>query len=310
MKKQLLFVGAAVILSSVTSIAQTVVPNGNLEAWTVVNGNDEPTGSILKSLNMITQWPGGAPATCFKETTIVHGGSASAKIVSKEITSLDLFVPGVLGTATPILNPPSAVLAVPFTSQPSAVKAWINYQPVQGDSAEIFAHLLKTTGGVRETLATASKIILQNTGGWALQDVPFVYSNTSVAPDSISFIFVSSAGYNFNNLFLCAGKINSTLYVDDVELVYDPLGVSEMLFSGEEINVYPNPSESILNISITQTLNNAVLSVTDMNGREVSNQNVSGNQFTLDVNTLKAGNYIMALKQNNTILGRKTFVKK
>jgi len=201
-------------------------------------------------------------------------------------------------------------LAVPFTSQPSAVKAWINYQPVQGDSAEIFAHLLKTTGGVRETLATASKIILQNTGGWALQDVPFVYSNTSVAPDSISFIFVSSAGYNFNNLFLCAGKINSTLYVDDVELVYDPLGVSEMLFSGEEINVYPNPSESILNISITQTLNNAVLSVTDMNGREVSNQNVSGNQFTLDVNTLKAGNYIMALKQNNTILGRKTFVKK
>lgn len=310
MKKQVLFLGAALFLvAGVTQAQQTPVPNGDLEAWTVVSGNDEPSGGMLKSLNEITQWPGGAPATCFKETVAPHGGAAAAKVVSKNIQSLNIFVPGVLGTVKAILNPPSAVLAIPFTAKPEGIKAWIKYEPVQGDSAEIFSYLMKTTGGVRETLATANKVFTQGVPNWELQELTYTYSNTSVAPDSISLMFVSSAGYNFDNLLLCQGKINSTLYVDDVSLTY-PMGVEEVFFNGEEINVYPNPAENLVNISVSQAINNGVLSVTDMNGREVMAQTVSGTTFSVDASSLKAGNYVVVLKQDNSILGRKTFVKK
>lgn len=310
MKKQVLFLGAMLVMGCTSTFAQqTPVPNGDLETWTVVSGNDEPGGGMLKSLNEITQWPGGAPATCFKETAAPHGGSAAAKIVSKNIQSLNIFVPGVLGTVKAILNPPSAVLAIPFTAKPAGVKAWIKYVPVQGDSAEIFSYLMKTTGGVRETLATASKVFTQAVPNWELQELTYNYTNTTATPDSISLMFVASAGYNFSNLLLCQGKVNSTLFVDDVSLSY-PAGVEEMFFNGEEINVFPSPATDLVNITVTQDINNGVLSVTDMNGREVMTQTVNGKQFTVDVNSLRAGNYIIVLKQKNVILGRKTFVKK
>lgn len=309
MKKHVLLGAALFLGTGLVWSQQTPVPNGDLEAWTVVNGNDEPSGGMLKSLNEITAWPGSPPVTCYKETAAPHGGTAAARVVSKDFPAFGIFIPGVLGTVKAIINPPSAVLAVPFTAKPEGLKAWIKYTSVQGDSAEIFSYLFKTTGGVRETLATASKKITQSVPNWELQELSYNYLNAGATPDSISLVFVASAGYDFTNLLQCQGKENSTMYIDDVSLTY-PMGVEEVFFNGETINVYPNPAENVVNVTVTQTLGNAVLSVTDINGREVLAQTVSGNAFTVDVTTLKAGNYVVSLKQDKTILGRKTFVKK
>ncbi|MCG9910326.1 MAG: T9SS type A sorting domain-containing protein [Flavobacteriales bacterium] len=309
MKKQVLTIAGAIVFGMFTVQAQQpAIPNGNLESWTALGSAEEPTGGFLKSLNQITNFPGNPPITCFKEGN-AHGGQFCAKIVSANFASLGIFIPGALGTITPIANPVSAQLAEPFTAKPEKIRAWIKYTPVTGDSAEIFGYLFKTTSGVRETLATASMVYTQAISNWTEVEIPFVYSNATATPDSASLLFVSSAGYNFDNLFLCQGSANSTMFIDDVEFIY-PAGISENLGNNDLLNVFPNPAENMVTITYATEVQNGSVSVLDMSGREVLQTNVKGNSFQIDVASLRSGNYTLLLKENASILARKNFLKK
>lgn len=310
MKKQLLTIVLAAVASVTTLVAKAQVPNGNLEAWMDFSIYEDPdTNGILKTLNIISTFPQNPPVTCFKEGN-ANSGQYCAKIVANQVQALNIFVPGVLGTVTPFFQPAIGChLQKPYSGRPATFKAFIKYAPVTGDSAEMFSYVLKQNGNNFDTLGIAKKKFLQAINSWQEQVVDFTYTNTTDVGTHISLVFVTSKSYNFSNLTGCAGSVGSTMYIDDVSLTgYN--GVEEMLFTGEEINVFPNPTDNIVNITITDNLSNAKLSVTDMNGREISSQNVSGNQFTIDVNTLKAGNYLIILSQDNKVLGRKTFVKK
>lgn len=308
MKKHVLIATALFVGMGLANAQTPAIPNGNLESWTPLAGEEEPTGGFLKSLNQILVFPGNPPATCFKEGN-AHGGQFCAKLVSKNFSSLGIFIPGALGTLTPIAQPISAQLAEPYAAKPESVRAWIKYTPVTGDSAEVFSYLFKTTGGVRDTIARASQKFTQAVANWTEITVPFTYSNNNVMPDSASLIFIASAGYNFQDLQLCFGSQNSTLYVDDVEFVY-PASINEFELGNNDISMYPNPAENVMNISVSSALNNGIISITDMNGREVMSSSVNGEQFSVNVAELKAGNYIAIIKEGKTILGRKTFVKK
>lgn len=308
MKKHVLIATALFVGMGLANAQTPAIPNGNLESWTPLAGEEEPTGGFLKSLNQTLVFPGNPPATCFKEGN-AHGGQFCAKLVSKNFSSLGIFIPGALGTITPIANPISAKLAEPFAAKPESVRAWIKYTPVTGDSAEVFSYLFKTTAGVRDTIARASQKFTQAVANWTEITVPFTYSNNNVMPDSASLIFIASAGYNFQDLQLCFGSQNSTLYVDDVEFIY-PASINEFVLGNNDISIYPNPAENVMNISVSSALNNGIISITDMNGREVMSSSVNGEQFSVNVAELKAGNYIAVIKEGKTVLGRKTFVKK
>ncbi len=310
MKKHVLTLAVAIMGGSISLMAQQpAIPNGNLESWTTISGGDEPTGGFLKSLNQILAFPGGPPTTCFKETANVHQGTAAAKIVSANFSSLGIFIPGALGTITPIANPVSAQLAEPFTGKPESIRAWIRYSPVTGDSAEVFGYLFKTTAGVRETLAVASQKFLQAVPNWTEVNVPFTYLNANVTPDSASLLFVSSAGYNFDNLFLCQGSANSTMWIDDVSFVY-PASISETGKDTDKMNIFPNPAENMINVSFASDVKAGFVAIADMNGREVMRTSITGNQQEINISMLKSGNYIMTLGNDSGILARKSFLKK
>lgn len=311
MKKQLLTIGMVVAMLAAPFVSKAQIANGNLESWINFSIYDDPdTNSILRTLNQIALFPQNPPVTCFKESVDPHSGSFCARIEANEVTSLNIFVPGVLGTVTPFFQPNIGCdLEKPYVGRPESLTAWIKYSPVQGDSGEIFSYLLKDNGGSFETLAVASKKFLQSVSSWAEQTLTYTYSNSTDLSTHISLVFVTSKSYDFSNLTGCQGSVGSKMWIDDVALNgYN--GISEMLFSGEEINVYPSPASDIVNISISENISNATLSVVDMNGRKITAQTVSGNQFTVDASTFQSGNYIVILQEGNTILGRKTFVKK
>jgi DNA-binding beta-propeller fold protein YncE len=140
-------------------------------------------------------------------------------------------------------------------------------------------------------------------------EIPFVYSNATAIPDSATLLFVSSAGYNFNNLFLCQGSANSTMYVDDVEFIY-PSGISENPGNDELLHIFPNPVGNMVTITYATEVLNGTVSVLDMGGREVLQSNVKGNTFQIDVSSLKSGNYTLLLKENASVLAAKNFLKK
>jgi hypothetical protein len=309
MKKHVLTWTAALLGGTLSLLAQPAIPNGDLESWTTIVNGDEPTGGYLKSLNQILAFPGGPPVTCFKETANPHGGTAAAKIVSASFASFGIFIPGALGTITPIANPVSAQLAEPFTGKPESIRAWIKYAPVTGDSAEVFGYLFKTTGGVRETLAVASQMLLQPVSSWTEITVPFTYLNATATPDSASLLFVSSAGYNFSNLFLCQGSAGSALWIDDVSYIY-PASITESGKETDKLTVFPNPAEDMVTLTFASEINEGMVSVADMNGREVLKTTFTGTQQNIPVSGLKAGNYVISLSHEKGLLARKTFIKK
>lgn len=75
---------------------------------------------------------------------------------------------------------------------------------------------------------------------------------------------------------------------------------------------YPNPSSEILNIRLPNTaFSNAMVSITDLQGRTVLKQTVNSGQseFLIQLNPIAAGTYILHIQQNGKRVGSKIFVK-
>jgi len=312
MKRKLLLIASA-LFTAYTASAQAPLINGDLESWTSPPPGtyDEPTGGMLKSLNQISTFPGNPPVTCFKDNNNPHGGTYSARMVSGNVTfqGSNIFVPGVLGTIEPYYTPTiGAKLGVPFTDSPKKFKGWFRYTSVQGDSAELSAATVRTVGGVRETLTVAKMVIKQTVSSWTAFEIPFQELATGT-PDSIIVLCVSSAGYNLQNLTQGQGKVNSTLWVDDISFDYT-MGQEEDVLNGETMTIFPNPASDMITVTYTQNIQNGRLNIIDATGKTVLTQAYMGQTASVNINTLAAGMYTATLSDGKRIVKRSSFIKK
>jgi hypothetical protein len=87
--------------------------------------------------------------------------------------------------------------------------------------------------------------------------------------------------------------VNYALYVNFGNIV----SVNENSFSN--ISVYPNPSRDVVNVQLTENVNNATVVVYAMDGSIVSTKVVSGSLFTVDVQDFSNGIYMVEVRDNN-----------
>lgn len=73
-----------------------------------------------------------------------------------------------------------------------------------------------------------------------------------------------------------------------------------------DLVIYPNPTKDELNISSIDSLQDAIYTIFDINGRRVMNAKL--NQNTIDVSALNTGNYILRIVSGNSIKSQK-FIK-
>jgi hypothetical protein len=79
------------------------------------------------------------------------------------------------------------------------------------------------------------------------------------------------------------------------------IGVPEKTLS-TQLNVFPNPANGIVNVSLTQELGNAEVEITSLSGQVVLLSNIESTMnATLDVSHLNSGVYILKLKANNRV---------
>jgi len=71
------------------------------------------------------------------------------------------------------------------------------------------------------------------------------------------------------------------------------LDTPEMNYLGNSFTLYPNPVKDVLNISTTESLNNATTEVFDLTGRHILQGKLSNN--TINVSALPAGIYILKI---------------
>lgn len=96
------------------------------------------------------------------------------------------------------------------------------------------------------------------------------------------------------------------MVVDNISV--DGSGTSGLTESTIEVNAYPNPASTVLNIVTTS--NATSVSVITMDGKVVATENVSGTTASINVADLVSGVYFYEVTAQDGSVVRNTFVKK
>lgn len=294
MKKTLVLLTALLTVS--LAYAQQL-PDGGFEEWKTgktYQGDtyDELANPFWQTLNMLSTLPpalGTGPVVVFKE----EGHTGFCPRMQSDTLRLGkdlIFLPGVVGAITVIIDEQTAQFGRPYTGRPSALKGVMKYKPVNGDSAAIFVEVYKTSESGQRQIITRNEVIYKDPiTDWTEFNIPLNYLSDET-PDSICVLFVSSAGYNFDDLFKCQGQVGSTLWVDDChfEGVSDDGPTANEALNTLKVSAYPNPATDVLNVTVEE---NAQLTVFDQAGRVLLQQSVQAGENALNIAELKAGFY-------------------
>lgn len=98
-----------------------------------------------------------------------------------------------------------------------------------------------------------------------------------------------------NHIWTHTNIINTTLNIDN------------LVFDESKIRIFPNPTNSIMNITADETINK--IEIYNLEGRLLKSENSNKINLKIDVSSFESGIYVMELEINNEIFYKK-FVKK
>lgn len=95
-----------------------------------------------------------------------------------------------------------------------------------------------------------------------------------------------------------------SVWFDDISITYDNyVSISELLNVNPIINVFPNPIQDILTVTLqNQNIQNVDVEIYNINGKFVFMEKFNTNSFQINTSNLKSGNYIVKFKNTNGYL--------
>lgn len=129
----------------------------------------------------------------------------------------------------------------------------------------------------------------------------WIFKGEKVGTDTVKFQYKRS------------WETNSTIETRIIIVQVKDTNSSTTIFglSNDNINVYPNPTEGLLEISVAETTSKKyMVEVYDLNGIKILSKNVSGSTEHLNIDSFKTGEYILTVLQNNNIICRKMIIKR
>lgn len=127
--------------------------------------------------------------------------------------------------------------------------------------------------------------------------------------ESIDLSFYLPANeMKFRFSFTSGGGNN--IFIDDINLQGDIVGIEENKQTERKIKLYPNPAENVVNILIESSLaNNATLEVTNVLGNIILKQNIKSGLSPVDLNNFANGIYFVTVKEDNKIIYSTKLIK-
>ena len=290
-------------VSATYLLAQT--PNPGFESWT-------HTSAITGSYDTPDNWNTANPKTaitgvlsCFKSTSF-HSGSFAIQLITKQIPSpFNQLVPGIATTGTIDQTTQSITGGIAYTLKPDSITGWYKYTPQGGENGFVSFYLFGSAANNTDTIAKATFSTPKATVATYTRFAAALTYTTTTTPVANSMWLLGSS----NNDGLTS-SIGSTLYVDDLALVFNPnTGVAEQ--NMPELTVGPNPA--IGHFEINNPLNRqAIFVLYDAMGRKVAEEKTEGTTTFVNVNTLPNGLYTYSIIDENNIAvkGGKLIIKK
>lgn len=231
---------------TVLAMAQTQIENGGFENWdNLGNDTEEPQQwSSLKTSTDDNNWlnlANQAPQVLWRETSNPHSGSACMKLVVANYNALAGVAPNGIVTNGRVFASTNASEGYVFTDvndsqwhtscsdKPDSLAGWYRYAPQNGDQAtvEILFHISGSLGQLPSNGSTAHWIGQASTS--------FTSTQSSWKRFSVPISWLSGANPNYMLIICSAGngtnsEAGSTLWIDDLELIYnpEPTGISEL----------------------------------------------------------------------------------
>lgn len=307
MKKNLLILATAVLAFTFTAKAQFIsAAADDFEVWSADPLNSaamDPNSGVgspgWQCLNILSNaFTGGSPVSCFQESTIVHSGSYSCKVVSVALQSasyayVKAFLPhdtaGIVAVGEITTTPTLAMkLGVAYTKRITvAPKFWYQYMPQTGagkpDTAFCTITLSHFSGGKRNILG-AGYVQMNAASSWTLDSIPIQYDSLTGNPDTVQVFFSSSSLY--------APVPGSILYLDGVSAV---TGINNLIAPSVSVNVFPNPATTVVNFNISGTDLATQADIYDITGQKIHSYQFKNSLSSVNTSGYSTGLYFYKL---------------
>lgn len=304
----------AILFVGTVMIAQQQLENPSFETWENTGSpTEEPIEwSSIKTSDASNFINTSAPQVCWRSND-AHTGTYSVKLENKSVFGIVATGTVTNGRAHGDLDPENGYVftdgansqwSTNFTDRPDSLVGWYKYAPVSGDKSKVEA-IIHSGAAQNPENGTASNFVAKarftttaTVSNWTRFSVPFSYFNSNA---STHILLVLTSGDS------TISKAGSIAYYDDIELVYNPVSVSEI--DPSKIITYQNGSNICVKLPDTET-RFVTAKVYDLQGREVS----SKNNLNKGINYLdlpeNEGVYLISLNFEGKIITKKIVVTK
>lgn len=299
-------------------IAQSVLPNGDFENWTQVGVAPaqiwQLDGGFWGTLNeLVLLPPPSGPATVFRTDTC-YSGQYAARMTSNLMVYLpyDIFLPGLLGTAQLDMIHGTIHLGKPCPAcKPERLKGFYKFKPMNGDSCTALLVVSKwnTTDNKRDTIGYVRGNFKNAVDTYTAFDLPVVYRNNVLVPDTITILLVSSGGFSVTNLMGGVGQVGSTMWADAVTVDY-AAGIQQIAGRDVAVNTFPNPSSNLITVELGEKLNQGIMEVYDVNARLMATFNLPEMKNSIRVGSFANGIYFYKILDGKYFLNSGSFTVK
>jgi hypothetical protein len=214
-----------------------------------------------------------------------------------------------IGTATMEMQGVRAILGRPCADcKPIRFSGYYKFEPVNGDSctAVILLSRWNQTAKKRDTIGFGKMVQKDPVSTYTKFEVPINYTGTG-SVDSVTFLVVSSAGFNVINFMGSVGQVGNTMYVDELMLDY-PAGIQQVLMPEVSVSVFPNPASDVLNVETSRIVKGGLIEVYSTGGKLIDSFQASDSKFQVPVYSLPNGAYYYRLLEGKSLLNTGTFM--
>lgn len=280
MIKNLLLI-TALFLTTVV-YAQNALPNPGFENWTSVSNYEDPDD--WHTLNAQTAFVGVLTAQKASGAD-AHSGSFALHLTTKSVFGQT--ANGLATTGTIDVQNQTITGGLAYTLRPDSISGWFKCAPVSGDNGFVDFVLLDnandTVGFADFTTPTTS------VSAYTYFSVPIIY-RSGATPALSRTTLSSSAGYN--------SVVNSTMYIDDLALIFNPNKVAELPAGDKASFSFLNSSMELL--VMTSIEHRKTIHLYDSNGKLVFSAGFDANIKTFQLSFLATGIYMIQLNDEVT----------
>jgi len=314
--KKILVLFALVCLGLNAFSQQSSLPNGNFESWTQKPnwGYYEPNGGFFHTLNILDTVPTSAGVTVYRCSDTVHGGSYSARCITRGMVIVQpvvVTIPGAIGTLKINWVKSTAILGEKYTwtTKPDRFQGYYQSYPLNNDTSAAIILLSKWNTGThrRDTIAYNRLVFKGIVNSWTLFDTQVNYRDNTTMPDSITVLLLSCAGYNASNMLGSVGQIGSQAYIDDVTIT-NVAGVEYIFQPRVDVKISPNPANSYINLQLDKPVKDGSFEIYDSQGRNAGKFEMNEMTGKFNVSNLSAGVYYYRFRNSGELINTGSFI--